>query len=95
MIERRPIFSRHARFHSGVLAISLKSSEAAELANIECLDIDIMIHHEDTGLFSPNHGEVSISTQSPLEGKAIVITEKDPRVLKHSPMAKAVLMQPN
>ena len=52
--------------------ILFKSSEAAESAKVESLDNDVLDHQDGPGVLTPNHGEVSATTQSCVEGKTII-----------------------
>ncbi|KAF8689332.1 hypothetical protein AX14_003369 [Amanita brunnescens Koide BX004] len=72
---------------------TFKSSEAIELAEVECLDNDVMIRREDASVLPPSHGEVSVMKRLPIEEKAIV-NKKDSSSLKCSPIAEATLTLP-
>ena len=76
--------------------IPFKSSEAAESAKADKgLDDDATDHQDGPGVLTPNHGEVSATTRSCVEGKTIVRTEGESSASKHSPIAEAALTLPS
>ncbi|KAF8689333.1 hypothetical protein AX14_003370 [Amanita brunnescens Koide BX004] len=74
---------------------SFKGSKAVKMAEIEYLDNDVMIHHEDGPANLLPHGEVPVLSQLSLEGEDVVSKKDESKGIQNVPATKATLMLPS
>jgi hypothetical protein len=91
---KRRAYSIVVSENNGKAFSAVKSSEAIELAEVKCLDNDVMICREDAGVLPPSHGEASVLKRLLIEGKAIVNKKTESSALRHAPTAEAALTLP-